>query len=155
MKILFVCTGNICRSAMAEGLARKIAKENNLDMEIYSAGIFAMKGDHASYNSVAIMKEYDVDIVTHVATPIEEADVEDMDLILCATSSHKAQVIMRYPSVKGRAYTMKEFAGVDEDGKDLDIKDPWGYDMNTYRLCAAEISFCMDKIMERLKNNRE
>ena len=71
MKIMFVCTGNTCRSAMAEGLAKKIIKEKNLDIEVYSAGIFAMNGEHASYNSVAIMKEYDVDLALHTATSIE------------------------------------------------------------------------------------
>ena len=46
MKIMFVCTGNTCRSAMAEGLAKKIIKEKKLDIEVYSAGIFAMDGEH-------------------------------------------------------------------------------------------------------------
>ena len=93
MKIMFVCTGNTCRSAMAEGLAKKIIKEKNLDIEVYSAGIFAMNGEHASYNSVAIMKEYDVDLALHTATSIENSEIEKMDLILCATKNHKAQLI--------------------------------------------------------------
>ena len=93
MNIMFVCTGNTCRSAMAEGLAKKEIKEKNLDIKVCSSGVFAVKGEHASYNSVAIMKEYDVDIVTHTATPIEESNIEQMDVILCATKGHKAQVI--------------------------------------------------------------
>lgn len=152
MKIIFICTGNTCRSAMAEGLAKKAVAENKLDVEIYSAGTFASKGEHASYNSIAIMKEYDVDIVTHTATPIEESDIQKMDLILCATISHKMQVIAKYPNLKDRAYTLKEYAELDNNGSNMNIGDPWGNDINTYRMCAAEISLCVDKIIEKIKN---
>lgn len=155
MKIMFVCTGNTCRSAMADGLAKKVVKEKQLDIEIYSAGIFAIKGEHASYNSVAIMKEYDVDIVTHTATPIEESNIEEMDLVLCATKKHKMQLVSKYPELAGRTYTIKEYAGDDKDSADTDIQDPWGYDLNMYRICAAEISYCVDKILKKCIGNIE
>ena len=108
MNIMFVCTGNTCRSAMAEGLAKKLIDEKKLDINVSSSGIFAMKGEHASFNSVAIMKEYDVDIVTHTATPIEESNIEKMDYIFGATYGHKSQIIARYPDLKDKVYTMKE-----------------------------------------------
>ena len=155
MKIMFVCTGNTCRSAMAEGLAKKIIKEKKLDIEVYSAGIFAMDGEHASYNSVAIMKEYDVDLALHTATSIENSEIEKMDLILCATKNHKAQLISKYSDEKEKIFTMKEYAGLDNNGQDMDISDPWGYNMNTYRMCAAEISLCVDKIIEKLTINNK
>ncbi len=150
MKIMFVCTGNTCRSAMADGFAKKIIKDKNLNIEVYSAGIFAMTGEHASYNSVAIMKEYDVDIALHKATAIEQSNVEEMDLILCATKTQKAELIVRYNNLKEKIYTMKEYAGIDNNGADMDIKDPWGFNINTYRICAAEISVCIEKIIEKL-----
>jgi protein-tyrosine-phosphatase len=135
------------------GLARKAVKENNLNINIFSAGIYALKGEHASYNSVAVMKEYDVDIVTHTATPIEEIDINNMDIILCATNNHKRQLINQYPSASKKVYTFKEYAELDNNGEDIDIKDPWGNDMNTFRMCAAEISYCIDKIMKKIQNN--
>lgn len=150
MKIMFICTGNTCRSAMADGLAKKVIKDKNLNIEVYSAGIFAMAGEHASYNSVAIMKEYDVDIALHKATSIEESNIENMDLILCATKTHKAELIARYNNLKEKIFTMKEYAGLDNNGTDMDIKDPWGYSIDTFRICAAEISLCIDKIIERI-----
>lgn len=150
MKIMFICTGNTCRSAMADGLAKKIIKEKNLNIEVYSAGIFAQTGEHASYNSIAIMKEYDVDIVLHKATSVDESKIKEMDLILCATKNHKAELQARYNDLKDRIFTMKEYAGIDNDGTDMDIKDPWGYNINTFRACAAEISICVEKIIEKI-----
>ena len=150
MKIMFICTGNTCRSAMAEGLAKKVIKDKNLNIEVYSAGIFAVTGEHASYNSVAIMKEYEVDIALHKATAIEKSNIEEMDLIFCATKNHKTQLIARYNNLKDKIFTMKEYAGIDNNGNDMDIKDPWGYNINTFRMCAAEISLCIDKIIEKL-----
>lgn len=154
MNIMFVCTGNTCRSAMAEGLAKKEIKDKNLDINVSSSGIFAMKGEHASFNSVAIMKEYDVDIVTHTATPIEESKIEEMDYIFCATYGHKSQVIAKYPELEDKVYTMKEYASLSKDGEEMNISDPWGFDINTFRMCAAEISLCVDKIIEKLTNER-
>ncbi len=150
MKIMFICTGNTCRSAMADGLAKKIVKEKNLDIEVCSAGIFAQTGEHASYNSIAIMKEYDVDIALHKATSVDESNIKEMDLILCATKTHKAELQVRYNDLKDKIFTMKEYAGLDNDGTDMDIKDPWGYNLNTFRTCAAEISICVEKIIEKI-----
>lgn len=154
MNIMFVCTGNTCRSAMAEALARKEINKRNLNINVKSSGTYAMEGEHASYNAIAIMKEYDADIVTHTATPISNVDIAKFDLILCATQNHKCQVIMKYPEVEEKVYTMKEYAKLDNNGKDMDIADPWGYELNTYRLCAAEISLCVDKIIERIANEK-
>ena len=153
MKIMFICTGNTCRSAIAEGLAKKIFKQKNLNIEVYSAGIFAQTGEHASYNSIAIMKEYDVDITLHKATSVDESNIKEIDLILCATKNHKAELQARYSDLKDKIFTMKEYAGIDNNGKDMDIKDPWGYNLNTFRICAAEISLCIDKIAEKLGDN--
>ena len=150
MKIMFVCTGNTCRSAMAYGLAKKIIKEKNLNIQVYSAGTFAMTGEHASYNSVAIMKEYDVDIALHKATNIEESNIQNMDLILCATKNHKSELISRYNNLKEKIYTMKEYVELDNNQTDMDIKDPWGYDSYVYERCAEEINEVIDSIIDRL-----
>ena len=151
MKIMFICTGNTCRSAMADGLAKKLIEEKDLDIEVFSSGTFATTGEHASFNAIAIMKEYDVDIVLHTATSIEQSNIMDMDYIFCATNSQKNEVTKRYNQLKCKIFTMKEFAEIDNNGQDLDIRDPWGYDINTFRICAAEISLCVDKIIKKLQ----
>ena len=111
MKIMFVCTGNICRSAMADGMLRKIAIERKLDIEVYSCGIYAEDGDYATYNAIYVARNYNVDISTHRATNIRNSKIEEMDAILCATKSHKEAIINMYPNLKEKIYTMKEYAG--------------------------------------------
>lgn len=150
MKIMFICTGNICRSAMAEGMMKKLAKDNNLDLEICSCGIYAEDGDYATYNAIEASKYYDVDIKNHRATNIRNSKIKEMDIILCATESHKQSVLYMYPELKGKVFTMKEYAKLDKNGQDMDIKDPWGYDINVYQNCAKKIEECLTKIIEKI-----
>ncbi len=150
MKIMFVCTGNICRSAMADGMLRKIAIERKLDIEVYSCGIYAEDGDYATYNAIYVARNYNVDISTHRATNIRNSKIEEMDAILCATKSHKEAIINMYPNLKEKIYTMKEYAGIDNNGQDMDIKDPWGYDIEIYHNCIKEIEKCIEKIIKKI-----
>ena len=148
MKIMFICTGNICRSAMAEGMMKKLLDDKNKsNIEVCSSGIYAETGDYATYNAVEAAKKYGADISNHRATNIRDSKIEEMDVILCATLSHKQSVLYLYPNLKGKVYTMKEYAGLDKNGQDMDIKDPWGYDINVYYNCAQEIEETLEKIV--------
>lgn len=153
MKIMFICTGNICRSAMAEGMMKKLAKDNNLDLDICSCGIYAEDGDYATYNAMEAAKYYDVNIEGHRATNIRKSRIKEMDIILCAAESHKQSVLYMYPELKEKVFTMKEYAELDKNGQDMDIKDPWGYDMNVYQNCAEEIEKCLIKIIQKIQTN--
>ena len=149
MKIMFICTGNICRSAMAHKLFEKKLQDNNIkNVEVYSCGIYAQDGDMATYNAEEVMEEYGVDMKSHRATNIRSSKIEEMDLILCATLSHKNAVIQMYPKLKDKIYTMKEY-GV-KKLESLDIKDPWGYDIAVYRKCASEIDICLENLIKQL-----
>ena len=139
---------------MAHGMMEKLIKENNIDGQVFSCGVYAETGDYATYNAVEAAKEYGADISSHRATNIRESKIEKMDLILCATISHKQSVIYLYPSLKGKVFTMKEYAKLDKEGQNMDIKDPWGYDEFVYRKCASEIEECLEKTIEILKNKR-
>ena len=144
MKIMFICTGNICRSAMAHVMLEDKAKKQNKDIEVYSCGVYAQNGDIPTDEAIETMEEYQIDLKKHRATNIRSSKIEDMDIILCATTSHKNNVINMYPNVKEKVYTMKEYAGYDKN--DMDIKDPWGYGIEVYRKCATEIEDCIDKM---------
>lgn len=148
---MFICTGNICRSAMAHKLLEKKLKDNNIcNVEVYSSGVFAENGDTSTYAAAEVMKEYNVDMSSHRATHISSSNIKEMDLILCATLSHKRSVLQMYPELTGKVFTMKEYVSK-KDCTDLDIKDPWGYDVEIYRFCAAEIEDCIDKLLIKLK----
>ena len=148
MKIMFICTGNICRSAMAHKMLEKKAKEKNKDIEVYSCGIYAINGDVPTYEGIEVMKEYGINLNSHRATNIKNSNIKDMDIILCSTSSHKNNVMAMYPELKEKIYTIKEYAGYPKN--DIDIKDPWGYGIEVYRKCAKEIEECTNKIIDSI-----
>ncbi len=146
MKIMFICTGNICRSAMAYAMLEKRAKENNKEIEVYSCGLFAQNGDIPTTEAITVLKTiYNTDLTQHRATNIEQSKIKEMDVILCATSSHKNNVVNKYPELEGKVFTMKEYCGYPEN--DLDINDPWGCSYETYRRCAEEIDKCVTKLL--------
>lgn len=147
MKIMFICTGNICRSAMAHRMLEKRAKEENKNIEVYSCGVYAINGDVPTYEGIEVMREYGIDLSKHRATNIRNSGIEDMDVILCATNSHKNNVIAMYPALKEKVFTIKEYAGYRDN---LDIKDPWGYGIETYRMCVSEIEDCINKMIDKL-----
>ena len=149
-KIMFVCTGNICRSAMADKMLAKRIKEENMNIEVYSSGTFAEDGDYPTIEAIETMEEYGVDLKQHRATNIRKSNIEEMDLILCATTNHRSMVLQLYPSLAGKVYTMKEYVGEIQNG--IDISDPWGYDLAVYRKCAAEIEKIIEKIIDKMKN---
>ena len=96
-KIMYICTGNICRSAMAHGYMQHIV--NNSDEKnnylISSCGIYAMTGDKSTNNAIQAMKEYNVDLENHRATNIRDIDIENYDLVLCMTTMHKINVCIQ------------------------------------------------------------
>ena len=155
MKIMFICTGNICRSAMAHVMFEDKIKQNDIKgIEVYSCGIYAENGDRATYNAIEVMDEYGINIKEHKATNIRNSNIDQMDLILCATNSHKIAVLDLYPKLLDKVYTLKEYVNYDKQYHDkLNIKDPWGYDVETYRYCAAEIDECLELLLKKLKDD--
>lgn len=147
-KIMFICTGNICRSAMAHALMEKKVAEKELDIKVFSSGLYAEDGDYATYNAIEAMEEYGVDLKKHKATNTKNTNIQEMDLILSATMGHKVMLLQMYPELKEKIYTMKEYIGEQEK----DIKDPWGYNLEIYRKCAQEIYDCVLKIIDKEEN---
>lgn len=153
MKIMFVCTGNICRSAMAHWLMKKKIEDKKIkNIEVYSCGVFAYPEDMPTDAAIEVMEEYGVDLKKHRATQIQSSKIEKMDLILCMTYSQKYSVCQMYPELKDKVYTLKEYVKFDEkDPSNIDISDPWGYEIQVYRLCAAIIDNCIDKLIPTIQ----
>ena len=107
MNILFVCTGNTCRSAMAAAIMNKIAVENDLDVRIESAGIFAEIGQKASENAIKALEKYDIDLKEHLTKPVTDELIEKSDIILVMTEGHK---MLLSSMAENKVYTLLEFS---------------------------------------------
>ncbi|MED3623857.1 low molecular weight protein arginine phosphatase [Neobacillus thermocopriae] len=145
-RILFVCTGNTCRSPMAEA----ILKHKNLEgIEVKSAGIYASGGSEASPNAKLVLDKNQISH-NHRSTLLSEKEVNWADLILTMTSSHKYAIQQQYPQAIEKVYTLKEFIG---EERDQDVVDPYGGSLAIYEQTFQELQQLIDKAIEKLKPN--
>lgn len=146
--VLFVCTGNSCRSVMAEYLLKDkfLGRE---DIEIVSAGTGVFIQSAASSETVSVLAEEGIDATAHLAQPINTILLKKSDLIIVMTRNHRIQVLERVPEVENRIYLLKEFANSTVNSEEgLDVLDPIGKPRNFYKDCLREIKEAIHKIEE-------
>lgn len=150
-KVLFVCTGNTCRSIMTQKMFEKMVEQENLEskIEVYSAGIYADQRDGASPQAIEALKENDIILKDYRAVNINSIKVEEMDLILCMTLSQKYMVQQMYANKKEGIFTLREY--VEKENTTTDIKDPYGTDVQTYLRCLEEIKELLEIVLLKFK----
>lgn len=144
--VLFVCTGNTCRSPMAEALFRAKADKN---IKVKSAGIYAMPGMSASEGTMKVLKERSIRF-EHESKPLTEELVDWADIILTMTKNHHEMTVQTYPKAADKIFTLKEFA-FDANTDIEDILDPVGGSTDTYRATAKEMDPLLEAALHRIK----
>jgi len=155
--ILLVCTGNTCRSAMAEAIFDdEIGRSSVLrgEIRVDSAGTFACEGAEPTPNAVEVMEEMDLSLGRHRAKQIDRELVEWADLILTMEAAHFEQIEAMFPEAEGRMHTLKGFA-LGEEGypgpEGFDVEDPYGEDLDFYRSCARQIRELARLVIQKLE----
>lgn len=150
MRLAFACTGNTCRSPMAEGIARqRIAQRlqcqpaqlNEFGFEVLSMGIFAGPGSPAAEHAVETLRPKGIDLTQHVSRQATPELVADLDAVYCLTAGHLAALQQILPPSKGDRLHL-----LDPDGRD--IADPIGGSAEVYVACAAQIEDCIERRLD-------
>lgn len=146
MKVLFVCTGNTCRSPMAEGILKKLARDKELNLQVNSAGIAVYQGGPAAQNTIEVMNDINIDMSNHRSSQLSKASMEEANLILTMSRGHKYGILNEFPDHEDKVFNLIEYAY----GKDGDIGDPYGGSKELYEEIRDEIYRAIELIVDSL-----
>ena len=144
---LFVCFGNIMRSAMAEFLMRQALKEAGLDeqVRIMSAGLHAIAGREAHLWAQEASADLGISMAAHRAKPLTREMVEQADCILAMDFQNKAELLALYPESQGKIYMLSAYA--ERPWQYREIPDPYLGDLETTRFCGRQLQTCIHNLM--------
>ncbi|WP_203248446.1 low molecular weight protein arginine phosphatase [Sporosarcina beigongshangi] len=143
MNIYLICTGNTCRSPMAEAVLRSKELGN---VTVRSAGIHAQNGQPISRHAKTLIEEADMPY-TPWSRAVTGEDLEWADVVLTMTEAHRAELLYRYPTMQKKTFTLKGFVEFETGG---DVQDPYGGNLDMYRQTFSELSTVMDRLEQKL-----
>ena len=151
MRILFVCTGNTCRSPMAAEIARRVAGERGLtDVTVASAGTGAFEGSAASDGALLVAMENGGDLSAHRSQHVTRELVESADIVLVMGDRHLSRVEALGGS--GKSWLLTDYAS--HGGDPRSVSDPFGGDLATYRATYEELEAEIRRALDRLVGSR-
>ena len=144
--VLFVCTGNVCRSPMAQGLFAELVKGRS-DIEVTSAGIGAVGGQLPSPHSVEVMAELGIDIRNIRSKPLMADLVRRADFIFVMTYGHLDSMLLLFPSAAEKTFLLREFE-TDLPVMERELSDPIGQSREVYRECRDQIRAALPRLLD-------
>ena len=150
--ILFICTGNVCRSPMAEGLFKNLVDQNKADLIVKSAGVGAQNGQPPSENAIRAMQDLDIDISPERSVMMTAALASEADMIIGMTHGHIEMVNLMFPHTAEKTFLLREF----DDSLPLherEISDPIGCSYEIYCQCRDQIREGIDSLLKFIQKN--
>jgi len=177
MNVLFVCTGNVCRSPMAEGFLRAEGRERDLRVAVRSTGTHAWHGRAATIEGRRVMNELGTSIDDHRTREFDRELVDWADLIIALAFEHEREIIRDHPDAAAKTFTLKGFLHVldelpvftdasswvaaasaareaTEPPTDTDVDDPFGERQTAYQRVATEIQGLVAHLAEGMQTKR-